>query len=198
MNHLENQSDFFIWQRFQSGDREAYSLVFTRHYSSLYDYCLRISNDIPFTEDCLQDFFIYIIEKRQSLKALDSIEPYLFVSFRRFLFRRLKRLNGSTRSLSRTDILFENDDFELDGVRNEISIELRRKLNLLTWSQREAIYLRYYNNLSLEDIALIMNMNYQSVANTLFRALTKIRSDKKFLKILNRTASLAFLSLLPL
>lgn len=43
-------------------------------------------------------------------------------------------------------------------------------------ARKEALYLRYYENLSLPEIAEVMGVNRQSVANFLQKALLKLRS----------------------
>ncbi len=193
MKDLELKSDLILWKQFQDGDRQAYEIVFRRHYTTLYNYGLRITKDVNFTEDRVQDFFVYLIEKRKNLQSLDRIAPYLFVSFRRYLFRQLKMNRTKFIDELETDIQYTDDDFAVPGVSEEVAVALRRRINLLTSSQREALYLRFYNELALEEIAEIMQINYQSVANILYRALKKIRSDKQFLKIISRTAALTLL-----
>ena len=48
--------------------------------------------------------------------------------------------------------------------------------SLLTKRQQEIIHYRYVEELSLEEIAQLLNINYQSVANLLQRALKKMRN----------------------
>jgi RNA polymerase sigma factor (sigma-70 family) len=65
-----------------------------------------------------------------------------------------------------------------------ISRELKEKtqrvflvaLNQLPWRQREAVYLRYYNGLNTREIAEIMGVAQQTILNTLYQALKKLRT----------------------
>jgi len=69
---------------------------------------------------------------------------------------------------------------EQDQVRKENIIHV---LELLTSHQKEAIYYRYVEELSLDEISVMMNMNYQSIRNLLQRAIKKMRStfsDRNF------------------
>src|SRR5690606_31778216 len=54
--------------------------------------------------------------------------------------------------------------------------QLQAQLAALPRREREAIYLRYYENLEVHEIAEIMAINRQSVSNFLQKALTRIRS----------------------
>jgi RNA polymerase sigma factor (sigma-70 family) len=52
--------------------------------------------------------------------------------------------------------------------------------SLLTDRQQEIIHYRFVEDLSIEEIAKLLDINYQSVANIIQRALKKIR--QKYLK----------------
>jgi RNA polymerase sigma factor (sigma-70 family) len=71
--------------------------------------------------------------------------------------------------------LFVEADFHLEEDQQRQS--LAKALNSLPWQQREAIYLRYYNNLSTREIAEIMGIANQTVLNTLYLALKKIKNS---------------------
>ena len=55
-------------------------------------------------------------------------------------------------------------------------LKITEALNNLSSRQREAIYLRYFEELDFDTIAIIMDMNVQSVRNTLHRGLQAMRN----------------------
>lgn len=69
-----------------------------------------------------------------------------------------------------TDIQFTKEELitnqETKSFKNK-NIEIL--LNKLPKRQKEAIYLKYYCELKTVEIAKIMNINYQSVVNTLHK-----------------------------
>ena len=58
-------------------------------------------------------------------------------------------------------------------------------LNKLSIREREAIYLKYYSELKVSEIAEVMGISYQSVLNTLQKAFTKLRKDLESEVIMN-------------
>ena len=74
--------------------------------------------------------------------------------------------------LAPTDV--ENDYAEKEHRKNEFFL-IKRLLNQLSPRQREALTLYYIEEKKYEDICEIMNMNYQSVRNLMYRGLTKLR-----------------------
>ncbi len=65
------------------------------------------------------------------------------------------------------------------GEREEaVKAQLVQSINTLPERLREIIYLRYYQDLSIGEIAEALSLNYQSVANSLQRAYRSLREEK--------------------
>ncbi len=75
------------------------------------------------------------------------------------------------------DLMVENE------TRQSLHEHLLQALNLLPARQREAVYLRYYEELSYKEVASIMGVNYQSVVNLLFKAMTALRKKEPIRKL---------------
>ena len=64
-------------------------------------------------------------------------------------------------------------------IQKEISQENQQKitqaLNQLSKRQKEAIYLKFYTEMDYQQIAEIMQLNYQSVRNLVHASLKKLR-----------------------
>lgn len=178
----DNQFEKSIWDSFLEGSRTAFSTLFKLHYASLHNYGLKISGNACVTEDCLQDFFVYLFENRMHIGAVNSIKSYLFISFRRALLKTLKKERAYIDYDIPLELLlsFEFSSEEV-AIKQEFttikSSVLTQLLNVLSVREREAIYLKYYSNLKLSEIALVMNISYQSVLNTIQKAFIKLRKD---------------------
>ena len=185
---MEKLTDKFLWKALKEGDLNAFSVLFESYYPDLHSYGLKISKNTAVTEDTLQDFFLYVFEHRENLSDLDTIAPYLFTSYRRFLLKVMKKNN----KLTHTD--FSEDTFvDLQFTAEEIMTEqettiFRNKnlsvlLNKLPSRQKEAIYLKYYSGLKASEISEIMGINYQSVVNTLHKAIKSLKEEIAIIKL---------------
>ena len=185
---MEKLTDKFLWKALKEGDLNAFSVLFESYYPDLHSYGLKISKNTALTEDTLQDFFLYVFEHRENLSDLDSIAPYLFTSYRRFLLKVMKKNN----KLTHTD--FSEDTFvDLQFTAEEIMTEqettifknknLSILLNKLPSRQKEAIYLKYYSGLKASEISEIMGINYQSVVNTLHKAIKSLKEEIAIIKL---------------
>ncbi|TWF42825.1 RNA polymerase sigma factor (sigma-70 family) [Chitinophaga polysaccharea] len=171
-----------FWSRLCDGDREAFGEIYRRYFPLLFRYCIRFTADRGLVKDVLQDFFSQLFLQRAGLAREVHIKSYLMVSARRKLFRYLEK---STRQ---PGILEEGalSGFELELSPESILINrqhdeqaarlLRQQLQTLTLRQKEAIYLRFYENLSYEAIAEIMVLKEVKYARTLiYRAIAELK-----------------------
>ena len=187
---MENLSDQFVWKALKEGDLKAFSILFKSYYPILYNYGLKISRSVPLTEDTLQDFFLYVYEHRENLSDLDTIAPYLFSSYRRLLLKALKKkskiVSFDQMDTTIVDIEFTAEEIivnqESETFKNKNIVDL---LNKLPKRQKEAMYLKYYSGLKTNDIAEIMNVNYQSVVNTIHKAIKNLREEVSILQLFN-------------
>ena len=187
---MEKLTDKFLWKSLKEGDLNAFSVLFESYYPDLHSYGLKISKSEALTEDTLQDFFMYVFEHKENLSDLDAIAPYLFTSYKRFLLKVMKK----NEKLKHTD--YPEDTFvDLEFTAEELMTNqettvfknknLSELLNKLPGRQKEAIYLKYYSGLKANEISEIMGINYQSVVNTLHKAIKSLKEEVSIIKLLN-------------
>lgn len=179
---MSQTPDNTTWFLFTQGDISVFSAIFKNYYPALHNYGVKISNDQVITEDCLQEFFIYLYEHRENLGSVSNVKAYLFVSFRRRIFKRIKEKATYT-SLKRSEedaVAFEFSPEEL-AIQQEYTAIKNKTLALLLTQlsprQKEVIYLKYYCELQTTEISDVMNISYQSVLNTLQKAFVNLRAQ---------------------
>ena len=182
-------NDTSVWSLFIEGDPIAFATLFKQYYPQLHNYGIKISSDHMITEDCLQSFFVYLNEHRKNIGAIHSIQSYLFVSFRRALLRSLKhegRFTTYDEIIDKKDVFaFSAEELKIEQEALKIkSNVLTKLLNELSVREREVIYLKYYSGLCTADISEVMDINYQSVLNTLQKAFYKLRKRAESHEIL--------------
>lgn len=187
---MEKLTDKYIWKSLKKGDLNAFSVLFESYYPKLYSYGLKISKDTCLTEDSLQDFFLYVYEHRENLSDLETIAPYLFTSYKRFLLKMMKKnekfKHTDVPNETFVDLQFTSEELmtsqETESFKNKnISV----LLNKLPRRQKEAIYLKYYSGLKASEISEIMGINYQSVVNTLHKAIKNLKEEVSIIKLFN-------------
>lgn len=172
-------TDQQLWQALKRGDNTALETIYRTHVSHLINYGQRLCNDDMLVQDCLQDLFVYLWQKRESINSTDAIRPYLLVAFRRRLIRAMTSRNTKV-DYNLEQIHFEAEwSFEDNLVTRDIAEEQRQQLRAglekLSARQREALFLRYYEGLTYEEISSVMDLQYQSVRNLVSKAVSRLR-----------------------
>lgn len=178
MADLPNQH--ILWKKFKRGKRSAFSILYRHYYSPLYFYALKTTNDQETAQECVQELFVILWQSRTHLADVTCVKPYLFKSLRGILHRQTasRRRYSSPLPDEWGTILFSQEDFmiqqEEDAYRQAT---LTKVLNTLPARQREAVYLKYYEELSYAQIAEVLQINYQSVVNLIYKAFQKLRKQ---------------------
>lgn len=180
--HYPQHDDQYLWALLSNGDREAFGEIYRRYFPLLFRYCIRFTVDRGLVTDMLQDFFSQLYLKSAGLSFPENLKSYLMVSARRKLFRYLQKSAQLPASLDESSF----SAFALELSPESILINrqhtehttrrLQQTLNALTLRQKEAIYLRFYENLTYEEIAGIMILKEVKYARTLiYRAIAELK-----------------------
>jgi RNA polymerase sigma factor (sigma-70 family) len=183
-----------LWDAFRAGDEAAFSRLFFEYYESLYHYGHRIAPDPALIKDVLQDFFLQLYENRSGLTpSVQNIKAYLLTSFRRRLLQELQQRKKRSSTLEELTpkagygFSIGIEDIIIDKESDQQNKQLvSRLLAELPPRQREIIYLKFYLDLSLPEMAETLNISYQVVANHLHRALRKLQGSetiRQFLRL---------------
>lgn len=176
-----------IWSSVCKGEAKGFDTLFGNYSDMLYAYGMKIANDDNMVKEAIQDLFINIYNQREKLTTPQSIEVYLLRALKNTLFMKFNNNSRWTKYHVNEEIESLSDyyDFklELDAESMLINSEcdnekitlLHNAIEELPGRQKEAIYLKYYNDLSGEEIAEIMGISHQTVRSTLMYGLSKLR-----------------------
>jgi len=170
-------------QRLQQGDEQALTAIMRHYYTNLYNYGARFTKDDGLIRDCIQEVFISLWQRRESVTAILSPRYYLLRAVKNKV---LKSLDRNKKKADRAYLNGDEYDFFIEFsiekfiIEKQISEEkaaaLRRTLSLLSKRQQEVIYLKYYQHLDHGQIAELMQISRQSVYNLLHESIMKLRN----------------------
>jgi RNA polymerase sigma factor (sigma-70 family) len=168
-----------VWTRVGSGDQDAYGQLYVFYYRRLYNYGRKMTADIAVLEDALQETLVAVWTGRERLQRVEKPHSYLLQTFRFILFRKLHR-DRKVRRLENTEPGEPDFGREELLIRQDIQADLRQRLEqalqTLTGRQREAIFLRFYEGLSYEEVAVIMGISVKATYKVMSRALLQLKS----------------------
>lgn len=175
------EDDIFIWNEFLAGNDRAYEFIYRKYAQTLFTYGLTLTPHEDLVKDCIHDVFMHIHENRKNLGTTNNIRRYLTSALKNAILMAFRKQNSYNRFKKSID---ENDLTDGDTVIDKIissEEEIAQKAvvdniwSIITTRQKEIVYYRYVEGLSLNEIAEQQNMDYQSVANIIYRAIKKIK-----------------------
>ena len=173
-----------IWEAFKAGDKKAYAVIYRHYYPRIYNYGRKFSADAALLEDCIQEVFTSFWHHRTQLQKIQELRSYFFVSFRNCLLKAIRR-NSSFSSVPISDDTpffteISVDQLMIDKEKIfEHRIYLDQAIAQLTERQKEAVFLKYYENLSYEEIARVFNISTKASYKLVARAVSVLRSCYK-------------------
>ena len=181
----ENSDDKIIWQQFLSGNVTAFEKLMAIHFRTLFHYGCKFSRDQEFVKDSIQDLFMHLWEKRERLNADAAVKPYLMASLRRLMHRSAssKLWVGEGNSENAGEIFDLEFSVEEQYIDTESTLvrtrQLERLLQELPKRQKEVIYLKFFQELTRDQISEIMAVSPQTVSNLLQIAIKQLKKHWK-------------------
>jgi RNA polymerase sigma factor (sigma-70 family) len=178
-------NDVTLWNNLKDGDEKSFSILFEKYYGDLVNYGNSLSPYAEKVQDCVQDVFTDIWVYRNGLQNSVVVKAYLLSSVRKRIARLHERDHIFRKATSTDAISFllefsvENELIDDDYATKEKVVYLNKLLNELPARQKEALYLRYHQGLTVEQIADMLEVNYQSASNLLYRGLLTLRKEWK-------------------
>lgn len=174
----------WLWHELSQGNDQALYQLYKICYDTLYRYGLSVSFEKELVKDCINKVFADLWEKHAKLLPVESVKGYIFICFKRLIFHELKRKGVHHKKhnlLSQEAEEISVESYEQIIIRSEIDNELREKLQLifsrLSPRQKELLLLRYYEDLSFEEIAERTSVSIRTVYNTVYEALNRLRTE---------------------
>ena len=181
---IKTYDDHKLWNKLKAGDEKSFSLLFEKYYGDLISYGNSFSPFAEKVQDCVQDVFADVWLYRESLEEPNVVKAYLLSSVRKRIARLYER-DHIFKKITTTDSIEFLFDFSVEHelINDEATAErvlyLNKLLNDLPGRQKEALFLRYNQGLTVEEIAEMLDVNYQSASNLLHRGLLTLRKEWK-------------------
>ena len=189
MKTFVNHSDEELALLYSAGDVKAFDELLARNQQKLFNYILFVVGDQELANDVFQDTFVKIIVKLQEGKYTDSgkFSFWLTRIAHNVIMDRYRRQKSehiiepnkeNDLSQLRTDTLTAGNR-ENEYVNTQIMDDVRHLMDSLPATQREVVYMRYYQDLSFKEIAEITGVSINTSLGRMRYALINMRRMAK-------------------
>ncbi len=189
MNNLFEMSDEQLALLYIDGDNRAFDLLLQRNQSKLYSYIIFVVRDRDIADDIFQETFVKVITKLHQRKYATTGK------FSAWLMRIAHNIIMDWYREQRAGHIVEptadNDLSNLSGqqvmdsnieghfVNDQILCDVKRMMNMLPPTQREVVFMRFYQDLSFKEIAELTNVSINTALGRMRYAVLNLRRMAK-------------------
>lgn len=183
-DRFSSLSDSELWAAVRNGDQQALGHIYNQNIHHLFRFGFQYSKDRELIKDCIQDIFISIGKKKDSSQTIHSIKSYLFKALYRELMYKIKKDKKHKESQFNElvdgfaiEISMESHLIHQENIKEKISM-VKLGMNDLSPKQRQVILHYYYDGLTYDEIADVMDIQHKNtVAKLIKRALDALRQN---------------------
>ncbi len=162
-----------------AGDQTSYKSLFDRYYQWLCNYLYKLSNDSSLAEDLVQNVFLKIWEKRDSLQINTSLKNYLFKScHNEFLMHlRKQKKEYDTLDVIKMEVLLEMNSEEAENELEQKWVDLEKSIDKLPKKCKEVFKLSRFDQKKHKEIASILGISTKTVEVHISKALRFLKTN---------------------
>ena len=162
----------------KSGDQTAYLEIYDRYKGLLQQHAYKRLGDMDEVEDLLQELFIHLWDKRESINLTTSLSGYLFSAVRNRIFNIYHKKQRETTYLDSLQDFINQGVYSTDLLvrEKEFTTIIEKEISSLPPRMREVFLLSRNENLTHKQIAERLGTSEQTVS-------TQIRNSLKLLRV---------------
>ncbi len=173
-----------IWEAVRNREEAVFKALYFRCYDLLFKYGIqKLDGDQMRVAAVINEVFAEIWERGPALPPVENIEGYLFIMFKRKLFRDLKQTkafrlvpDSYLEKEMETTLSYENLLIKMQ-TEEVLKKKITHALEALTPRQLEIIRLKYFQELSIKEISHKLQLAPRTIYNTLHRGLKILRNE---------------------
>ena len=168
-----------------NGDNRAFDELLLRNQSKIFSYILFVVRDRDMANDIFQETFVKVVVKLQQGKYVPSGKFSAWVL--RIAHNVIMDLYRGQKSQKIIDAVDDNDlsniasndmiigNVESQFVNTQVLSDVRKMMNLLPTTQREVVYMRYFQQMSFKEIADTTNVSINTSLGRMRYAIINLR-----------------------
>ena len=193
MKEFEGMTNEALALLYVEGNNKAFDELLTRTQSSLFAYIMFMVHNEDVANDIFQETFIKIITKLQAGKYTDCGKFTFWIT--RIAHNAIMDWYRAQRNENIVDLPDNNDMSILKGnqvldthreteiVNEQVLKDVKRMIEALPATQREVVYMRFYQQLSFKDIAELTGVSINTSLGRMRYALINMRRMAREYKI---------------
>jgi RNA polymerase sigma-70 factor (ECF subfamily) len=179
VNNAAQEQDWV--KQAQAGGRAAFANLVAAYQGPVYNLCYRMLGSATEAEDAAQETFVRLYSKLHTYESDKKLSSWVLSIASHYCIDRLRRRHGDSLSLDdevvATVLPSRQAGPEESALRNEARDEVQAAVSRLDPAYRVPLILRYWHDLSYNEIAEVMGLTVQAVKSRLHRARLQMMNE---------------------
>jgi RNA polymerase sigma-70 factor (family 1) len=167
-----NEDEKLLITRLMQGDMAAFDQLYWHYQKAVYQNAFKLTQNTQIAEDIVQEVFISLWEKRQSIDSSRSVGGWLFVSSYNRSVNALKKKLRESLALKEIGQTEDQDNPDISEIQYSI---LEKAIAALSPQKRKVFELCKLKGHSYEEAAKEMNISKHTVKEYLASAISFIK-----------------------
>jgi RNA polymerase sigma-70 factor (ECF subfamily) len=189
MKEFEGVTNEALALLYVGGNNKAFDELLTRTQSKLFAYIMFVVRNEDVANDIFQETFVKVITRLQEGRYTDSGKFTFWLT--RIAHNAIMDWYRSQKSEHTIDLADDNDLSNLQGeqvrdtfresemVNDQVMADVKKMMEMLPASQREVVYMRFYQELSFKEIAELTGVSINTSLGRMRYALMNLRKMAK-------------------
>ncbi|MDB5061531.1 MAG: polymerase sigma-70 factor [Mucilaginibacter sp.] len=180
MTKSAKYSDHELLIALHCGDKKAFEALYFRYFTRLSCYAFKKLQDEYVVNELVQDVFVDIWKRRETLNTEEEVAGLLFAMLRNKALHELRARFIQSKHIEEFTLLHKDDvaDTLTDGLYvRQMEEKMQQAVNRLSPQCKNAFTLSRYENLSYKEIAKKMCISVNTVEKHIGKALQHLRQE---------------------
>lgn len=185
MIRLNEMTDEELALSYVRGNNQAFDLLLSRNQSKLFSYILFVVHEQDLANDIFQETFVKVITKLQEGRYIDSGKFSAWIM--RIAHNVIMDWYRDNRAKNIVETSDDNDlsnvtgnditDFNIEDryVNEQVLRDVKKMMNLLPPTQREIVFMRFYQEMSFKEIAETTGVSINTALGQMRYAILNMR-----------------------
>lgn len=185
MIRLNEMTDEELALSYVRGNNQAFDLLLSRNQSKLFSYILFLVHEQDLANDIFQETFVKVITKLQEGRYIDSGKFSAWIM--RIAHNVIMDWYRDNRAKNIVETSDDNDlsnvtgnditDFNIEDryVNEQVLRDVKKMMNLLPPTQREIVFMRFYQEMSFKEIAETTGVSINTALGRMRYAILNMR-----------------------
>lgn len=185
MIRLNEMTDEELALSYVRGNNQAFDLLLSRNQSKLFSYILFVVHEQDLANDIFQETFVKVITKLQEGRYIDSGKFSAWIM--RIAHNVIMDWYRDNRTKNIVETSDDNDlsnvtgndmtDFNIEDryVNEQVLRDVKKMMNLLPPTQREIVFMRFYQEMSFKEIAETTGVSINTALGRMRYAILNMR-----------------------